>query len=131
MSSKASSRVEKKNKLPRGVIVLALLLWVGAFISAGVTLVPTATLEQFNLPRSMLLVYALALGVLGYGLIQLRRWAWIATILFVFVNINFLLVIAFDQGTPQYVGLGLLVAAAVYLLRPTIRARFLGGAARR
>ena len=128
MSTQSSPKA--KDKLPRGVIVLALLLWVGAFISAGVTLVPTATLEQFNLPRSMLLVYALALAVLGYGLIRLRRWAWIATILFVFVNINFLLLIAFDQGTPQYVGLALLVAAVVYLLRPTIRARFLGAAAR-
>ncbi len=131
MSTQPSSKSEAKAKLPRGVIVLTLLLWVGAFISAGVTLVPTSTLEQFNLPRSMLLVYALALGVLGYGLIQLRRWAWIATILFVFVNINFLLLIAFDQGTPQYVGLAVLVAAVAYLLRPTIRARFLGGAARR
>ncbi len=83
------SKPNANDKLPRGVIIIAVLLWLGAFFTAGVMLVPTATLEQENLPRSLLLVGALALAVLGYGLIRLRRWAWIATILLAFVNGSF------------------------------------------
>lgn len=131
MSTQPSPKPEAKDKLPRGVIMIALLLWVGAFFTAGVMLVPTATLEQFDLPRSLLLVGALALAVLGYGLIRLRRWAWIAAILVAFVNGYFLLLIALDQGTSQFAGLLVLVAMVAYLLQPRIRARFLGDSARR
>lgn len=116
--------IETKDKLPRGIILIAILLWTGAFFTAGMMLVPTATLDQFNLPRSLLFVGALALSVLGYGLVRLRRWAWISTILFIFVNGYSLLLYALE-GTYQFIGLGLLIAVAVYLFRPGIRDRFL------
>jgi hypothetical protein len=119
--------VGKTDKLPRGIILLAVLLWIGAFFTAGIMLVPTATLQQFNLPRSLLLVGALALSMLGYGLIRLRRWAWIATLLFIFIN-GYTLVLFALEGTVQFAGLGLLIVAAVYLLWPSTRARFLGAA---
>jgi hypothetical protein len=130
MSTQPSSKPNANNKVPRGVIIIAVLLWVGALIPAGITLAPTATLEQFNLPRSMLLVGALALAVLGYGLIRLRRWAWIATILIAFVNGYFLLLNAL-QGSSQFAGLLVLVAMVVYLVQPRVRTRFLGDPARR
>lgn len=120
----------REERLPRGVIIIALLLWIGAFFTAGIALVPTATLAQFGLPRSLLLVGGLALAVLGYGLIRLRRWAWIAAILFVFVNGYSLLLYALD-GTSEFAGLLVLIAVIVYLLQPRIRTRFLNNAARR
>lgn len=123
-----STRRPKKSpeeRLPRGVILIAVLLWVSAFFTAGITLVPAATLQEFNLSRSLLLVSGLALAVLGYGLIRLRRWAWIATILIAFVNGYTLFLIALD-GTVQLPGLLVLVAMVVYLLQPKVRARFLG-----
>jgi hypothetical protein len=126
MSADRSSKTKDKDRLPRGIILITVLLWTGAFFTAGIMLVPTATLAQFNLPRSLLLVGALALAVLGYGLIRGRRWGWIATLLFIFVNGYSIVVNALAGGTLQYVGLLVLIAAAVYLLRPNIRARFLG-----
>ncbi len=126
MSSKQTSidTPSDKDRLPRGIILIAVLLWTGAFFTAGMMLVPTTTLDQFNLPRSLLFVGALALSILGYGLVRLRRWAWIAAILFIFVNGYSLLLYALE-GTVQFVGLGLLIVIAVYLFRPAIRSRFL------
>jgi hypothetical protein len=124
------SKPNANDKLPRGVIIIAVLLWLGAFFTAGVMLVPTATLEQENLPRSLLLVGALALAVLGYGLIRLRRWAWIATILVAFVNGYFLLLNALE-GSSQFAGLLVLIAMVAYLIQPRVRARFLGDFTRR
>jgi hypothetical protein len=124
------SKLNANDKLPRGVIIIAVLLWLGAFFTAGVMLVPTATLEQENLPRSLLLVGALALAVLGYGLIRLRRWAWIATILVAFVNGYFLLLNALE-GSSQFAGLLVLIAMVAYLIQPRVRTRFLGDSARR
>ena len=124
------SKLNANDKLPRGVIIIAVLLWLCAFFTAGVMLVPTATLEQENLPRSLLLVGALALAVLGYGLIRLRRWAWIATILVAFVNGYFLLLNALE-GSSQFAGLLVLIAMVAYLIQPRVRTRFLGDSARR
>lgn len=115
----------KKERTPGGVIIIALLLIVGAFFAGGLgALVPTATLNAFGLPRSLLLVGALITALLAYGLLRLRRWAWAATLSFVFVNAYFLLLNAEVDGTTQYPGLIVLIVIAAYLLWPKVRVRF-------
>ena len=116
---------EQQRRLPRGVIVIATLLFIGAFFSCGIMLVPAQTLQEFNLPRSLLFVGAVATGVLGYGLLRLRRWAWGAALGFVFVNAYFLILGALAGGGVQIVGLGILALTAGYLFLPRVRAAFL------
>lgn len=115
----------KKERTPRGVIILGMLLIVGAFISAGLILVPTATLQQVNLPRSLLLAGAFVYGLLAYGLLRVRRWAWSSALSFVLVHAFFLVQIGQIDNTIQYPGLLLLFLAAIYLFLPGVRARFL------
>lgn len=117
---------EQGRRTPRGVIFIATLLIVGAFFVGGVgSLFPSETLASFNQPRSLLLVGALITALLAYGLLRLRRWAWFATLSFVFVNAYFLVLRAQLDGNVQYVGLAVLVAAAVYLALPSVRSAFL------
>ena len=117
---------EKRRRTPRGVIFIATLLIVGAFFAGGVgSLFPSETLATFNQPRSLLLVGALVTALLAYGLLRLRRWAWFATLSFVFVNAYFLVLRAQLDGNVQYVGLAVLIASAVYLALPSVRALFL------
>jgi hypothetical protein len=120
----------KKRRTPRGVILIAMLLIVGAFFTAGLILVPTATLQEFNLPRSLLLFGAFVTGLLAYGLLRMRRWAWAATLSFVVVNGYFLILNATQRGTVEYGGLAVLIAAGIYLLLPGVRAAFLRPAER-
>lgn len=111
--------------VPRGVILIAILFIVGAFFSTGLgLLVPQATLDTADLPRSLLVVGGLLTALLAYGLLRLRRWAWAATLSFLVVNAFFLLLNALALGAPQYVGLGLLMIVGVYLLLPRVRAVF-------
>lgn len=115
----------KPERTPRGVIVIGMLLIIGAFFSAGLVLVPAQTLEQFNLPRSLLLSGALAYGLLAYGLLRVRRWAWAAALSFVLVHAFFLVQIGQINNEVQYSGLLILLAVAIYLFLPGVRARFL------
>lgn len=117
---------EQTRKTPRGVILIATLLITGAFFAGGVgSLFPAETLASFNQPRSLLLVGALVTALLAYGLLRLRRWAWFATLSFVFVNAYFLLLGARLDGSVEYIGLGLLLAIGVYMLLPAVRSVFL------
>jgi hypothetical protein len=120
----------KKRRTPRGVILIATLLIVGAFFTAGLILVPTATLQEFNLPRSLLLFGAFVTGLLAYGLLRMRRWAWAATLSFIVVNGYFLILNATQRGTVEYGGLAVLIAAGIYLLLPGVRTAFLRPAER-
>lgn len=115
----------KRARTPRGVVLIGMLLIIGAFFSAGLVLVPTATLDQFNLPRSLLLSGAFVYGLLAYGLLRLRRWAWAAGLSFVAIHTFFLVQIGQIDNRVQYPALALLLAAAIYLLMPGVRARFL------
>lgn len=116
----------KRDRIPRGIVLIATLLMIGAFFVGGIgLLVPTQTLTTFNLPRSLLLVGALVVGVLVYGLLRMRRWAWGATLSFVFVNAYFILLQARLTGAGQYVGLAILLLIAIYLFTPGVRAVFL------
>jgi hypothetical protein len=114
-----------KQRTPRGVILIGILLIIGAFFTGGMMLVPTQTLAEFNLPRSLLFFGALITGLLAYGLLRLRRWAWAATLSFIVVNAYFLILNAALRGTVQYAGLIVLVVAGIYLLLPSVRSSFL------
>lgn len=117
---------QKERRTPRGVIVIATLLIVGAFLAGGVgSLFPAQTLASFNQPRSLLLVGALVTALLAYGLLRLRRWAWFATLSFVFVNAYFLVLGAQLDGSVEYLGLGLLLAVGGYMCLPAVRSVFL------
>lgn len=125
MSDQTSQHEQPQRRVPRGVIMIALLLIVGAFFVGGLgTLVPTETLREVGVPRSLMLVGALVTGLLAYGLLRMRRWAWAATLSFLIVNAYFLLLSAIVIGTSQYIGFGLLILIAAYLLLPSVRAAF-------
>lgn len=114
-----------QRRVPRGVILIGVLLIVGTFFVGGLgLLVPDEALAAIGVPRSLMLVGALITGVLAYGLLRVRRWAWAATLSFLIVNAYFLLLSALVVGTTQYVGFGLLLLLAAYLLLPGVRAVF-------
>ena len=107
-----------------GVILLGVLLYTGAGVVALAGLVvPAANLS--GLPRGLLLLYALVLGILATGLLRRRRWAWFAMLAFVVVNGYYLLLGAAAFGQNIAFGLGLLAAIATYLLSPGARSAFL------
>lgn len=128
MSGRAeqTEQVERsQRRVPRGVILIGVLLIVGAFFVGGMgLLVPDLALASIGVPRSLMLVGALITGLLAYGLLRVRRWAWAATLSFLVVNAYFLLLSALVIGTTQYFGFGLLLLAAAYLLLPSVRAVF-------
>ncbi|HEX6291651.1 MAG TPA: hypothetical protein VFZ66_20875 [Herpetosiphonaceae bacterium] len=116
---------QKQLRTPRGVILIATLLIIGAFFTGGVgLLVPTSTLSEAGLPRSLLLSGALITSVLAYGLLRMRRWAWGATLSFVLVQGYFMLLNTLIDGVVQYAGLLLLLGIGIYLLRPNVRTVF-------
>jgi hypothetical protein len=123
---------ETQGRIPRGVIAIATLLIIGAFFTGGLgLLVPSQTLSDAGLPRSLMLSGALVTCVLAYGLLRMRRWAWGAMLSFVLVQAYFVLLNTLIDGAVQYVGLALLVAIGAYLLQPKIRTVFFSGGARR
>jgi hypothetical protein len=128
MSDHAPQREQAERparRVPRGVILIAVLLIAGAFFVGGLgVLVPDQALATIGVPRSLMLVGSLITGLLAYGLLRLRRWAWAATLSFLIVNAYFLLLSALTIGAPQYVGFGLLLLIAAYLLLPSVRAVF-------
>ncbi len=109
---------------PRGVIVLALLLYVGAFVSA-VTAAVVATPLLGGVPRSILLLGAFASAVLATGLLRRRRWAWFATLVFVAINGYYLLLATALRGQNSILGLTILTAVAAYLFWPSVRSVYL------
>lgn len=126
MSKVGTEKQTRSRRAPRGVLVIAILLIIGAFFSAGVgVLFPTETLQNANVPRSLLLFGALVTGILAYGLIRVRRWAWAATLSFVIVQAYFLLLGTLLEGGSQYVGFAILIAIAAYMLLPGVRNVFL------
>lgn len=126
MSKVGTEKQTRSRRAPRGVLVIAILLIIGAFFSAGVgVLFPTETLQNANVPRSLLLFGALVTGILAYGLIRVRRWAWAATLSFVIVQAYFLLLGTLLEGGSQYVGFAMLIAIAAYMLLPGVRNVFL------
>lgn len=120
-----SSSQESRRRVPRGVLLIAVLLIAGAFFVGGLgALVPDRALEDVGVPRSLMLVGALITALLAYGLLRMRRWAWAATLSFLVVNAYFLLLSALVVGTTQYIGFATLLLLGAYLLLPGVRAAF-------
>lgn len=120
----APPQAKKRIAVPRGVIVLGLLLYIGAIAAAAVAVaIPAAMLA--GVPRWVFALGALALTVLATGLFRRRRWAWYATLSFVAVNAYYLLLGTAQRGQNTIVGATLLAAVAAYLLWPGVRAAFL------
>ena len=113
----------KRRAVPRGAILLGLLLYAGAFVSAAAMVVPAAA--PVAIPRWVYLLYALALTILATGLLQRRRWAWFAALAFVAINGYYLLLGIAMRGQNRIIGLTILALAAAYLLWPGVRAVYL------
>ncbi len=118
-----SGRGGKRRAVPRGVIVLGLLLYVGAFVSAVVAAAPAGALA--NLPRWVYLLYALVLAILATGLLRRRRWAWFAMLAFVATNTYYLLLGTAQRGQNTIVALTILAIVAAYLFWPGVRSAYL------
>lgn len=113
--------VIKKKPLPRGILLIGLIL-----LSAGVILTVTSispNLRDPNIPSTMYLFAAFYFFLLGWGLLRLYRWAWYATIIAMAMSAYFI-----SQYAPLSnpgISLGFLGAIGVYLLLPTVRNQFL------
>lgn len=128
MSSDSQSRDDatpvRRPPIPRGVILIALVLVAGVLLVGGVaTLFPSAALA--GVPRSLLLFGAAIFGFLAYGLLRMRRWAWGATLAFVVVQLSFLVLNALQFGSVSFGGLLVLLAIGAYMIQPRIREAFL------
>jgi hypothetical protein len=114
---------------PFGVLVVAVLRLLDAFtllaIGLGISGVPVtgllSVIDNVALTRAVDLVAA-GLTILGViGLLLLQRWGWVLTM--VVVGLELLAeLIRVAQGTPDHLGLALLVVTAFYLNGSAIRA---------
>jgi hypothetical protein len=119
-----SDQTTSKKRLPRGVYVLASLMFL-----AGAALLLAAFVLPYmgaNLvPWFVYLGYALYFVVVGYGLWRGKRWSYIATLLMcvVLTFYQFQTAIVLQQNALFQVIL--LVAIFIYMLQPQVRAAFL------
>ena len=120
----APPQAKKRVAVPRGVIVLGLMLYIGAIVAAAVAVAIPASMLS-GVPRWVFGLGALVLTVLATGLFRRRRWAWYATLSFVAVNAYYLLLGTAQRGQNTIVGATLLAAIAAYLLWPGVRGAFL------
>ena len=116
----------RKRIVPRGVIVLGLLLYAGALVLAATGLVLGAA-QLEGVPRWVPLLGALVLAVLATGLFRRRRWAWFSMLAFVGVSAFYLLRATAERGENTIVGLTILALIAGYLLWPDVRGVYLHG----
>ena len=117
-----------ERKLPRGVYVLAVLLFLGGgFMLLAAIVLP---IQGTNLvPWYVYLAYAAYLLVVGWGLWGARRWAYIAALLMCLVLAFYQLQTAVVlRKNALFPFLGLAVAFG-YLIQPKVRAVFLRSAA--
>ena len=111
-------------KLPRGVHALAVLMFLagGALLLASVAL---PVLGSAAVPWYVYLLYGGYFLVVGYGLWSGRRWAYVATLLMCAVLMFYQFQFALVLGRNALLQVLLLVAVAVYMLQPAVRAAFL------
>jgi hypothetical protein len=113
-----------RRKLPRGVYILAVLLFLGG----GVMLLAAIVLpiQGTNLvPWYIYLAYAAYLLTVGWGLWGARRWAYLAALLMCVVLAFYQLQTAVVlQKNALFPFLALAVAFG-YLIQPKVRAAFL------
>ncbi len=113
-----------RSRLPRGIILLALVLYTGAFLSAVAALVTRPNLLG-SVPSWILPLGAFLTATLATGLLMRRRWAWFGTLAFVAVNAYYLFLGATVRGDNILISGSVLAVVAGYLLWPGVRAAFL------
>ncbi|HEU5097693.1 MAG TPA: hypothetical protein VFU22_01525 [Roseiflexaceae bacterium] len=123
-----SNPAESNRKLPRGVYVLALLLFLGG----GIMLLAAVILpiQGTNLvPWYIYLAYAAYLLTVGWGLWGARRWAYLAALIMCLVLAFYQLQIAVVlRKNALFPFLGLAIVFG-YLLQPKVRQIFLRSSA--
>src|SRR6476660_14040 len=125
LSADVSSRSSRsRQRVPRGVIVLGLLFYIGAFVSimAGLVIPMSKLVGQ---SRAMYILYGVLIGILATGLLRRRRWAWFSTLAFLVINAYYVRVITPLDTASTVVSLSLIAFTAAYLLWPGVRAAFL------
>ncbi len=113
-----------KQPVPRGVILIGVLLYLGATVLIATTALPNSYL--LGIPRLIIALGAVASGVLATGLFRKRRWAWFGALAFALVNAYYLYLRLFHNGQNEIIGLTLLALMIGYLLLPHVRKVYLG-----
>lgn len=123
---------------PKGITIIAILeiligilsLCAGA-LSLGVAGVnifttadaPQATINALAISR---LVLAVAFLAMGYGLKDLKPWAWWGTLIVVGLTVIDEVIYGLYGGIPNYLGILIGLGIAIYLLMPGVRKAILG-----
>jgi hypothetical protein len=87
----------------------------------GLRTIPYAEVTDGTILRTIYLVSAVAIAVGILGLLAMRRWGWVVTVLFVGVGLSFELIQAY-RGRPDDLALLTLVISAFYLNQRSVRA---------
>ena len=119
-----SDQAPTKNALPRGVYVLALLM----FLAGGALLLAALVLPYLGtnlVPWYIYLVYALYFLVVGYGLWGGKRWSYIAALLMCVVLLFYQFQTAIVLQQNALLQVVLLAVVFIYLLLPRVRTAFL------
>ena len=116
-------------KLPRGVYILAILLFVagGGLLLAALALpiLGANIIGDSTVPWYVYVLYALYFLALGWGLWGGRRWAYIATLLMCVVLAFYQFQVAIVLRRNSLIQFLALAAIFVYLIQPRVRAAFL------
>jgi uncharacterized membrane protein (DUF2068 family) len=124
-----TKQVNSDTRLPRGVYVLACLLFLGGGVMVLAAIV--LPIQGTNLvPWYVYIAYGAYLLVVGWGLWGARRWAYLAALLMcvVLVFYQFQSAVVLQQNTLfQFLALAIIFG---YLIQPKVRSRFLHPAAR-
>ena len=124
---------ERLQRRPRGIYVVALLLFVsGGLLLLAALILPLAGMNVMGasvVPWYLYALYAAYFLAVGWGLWAGRRWAYLAALLMCVVMAFYQLRSAIVLGRNALFQTLLLAAMFVYLLRPGVRAAFLGRAA--
>lgn len=125
-----TSQPQEAKKLPRGVYVISLLLFLsgGLLLLAALILPLTGTNLVGNsvVPWYFYVLYGGYFLAVGWGLWGGRRWAYVAALLMCVVLGFYQVQNAVVLGRNALFQLIALVAIFVYLLQPGVRGAFLG-----
>src|ERR1044072_9362998 len=119
-----TKQVNSDTRLPRGVYVLACLLFLGGggMVLAAIVLPIQGT---SLVPWYVYIAYGAYLLVVGWGLWGARRWAYLAALLMCVVLGFYQIQSALLFGPAALVPLLVLLLIFGYLIQPRVRAAFL------
>lgn len=116
-------------KLPRGVYILSILLFVaggGLLLAAlALPLLGANVIGDSSVPWYLYALYALYFLALGWGLWGGRRWAYFAALLMCVVLAFYQFQVAIVLQRNSLLQFLIIAAIFVYLIQPHVRASFL------